>query len=99
MLNLQCANWQCFLEIFCHQLTLKNIRQVYAQHKGFSRFNWTLKDGLKIDESRKLGLQKLQVKGVAESVFFKMKLALLKVINWIHKNKIEVATFTGLKIT
>ena len=25
--------------VFCHHLTFKNIIQVYAQHKGFSRFN------------------------------------------------------------
>ena len=55
--------------MFWHQLTLKNIRQAYAQHKGFRRFNWTSKGGLKIDRSRKLGLQKLQETGIAESEF------------------------------
>ena len=41
--------------MFWHQLTLKNIRQGYAQHKWFSRFNWTSEGGLKIDQGRELG--------------------------------------------
>ena len=45
---------------FCHHLNLKNISEAYAQQKGFSRFNWTSTGGLKIDQSRKLGHQKLQ---------------------------------------
>ena len=44
-----------FPYMFWHQLTLKNIRWGYAQHKGFTRFNWTWKGGLKIDQGRKLG--------------------------------------------
>ena len=40
---------------FCHQLTLKSIRQGYAQHKGISYFNSTSTGELKIDQSRKLG--------------------------------------------
>ena len=39
--------------IFCYQLILKNISRRYAQHKGFSCFNWTSANGLKIDQSRK----------------------------------------------
>ena len=48
-------------------LTLKNISRRYAQHKGFSRFNWTLICGLKIDQSRKLEQQKWQETCIAKS--------------------------------
>ena len=41
----------------------------YAQHKGFSLFNWTSTGGLKIDQSRKLVQQKLQETYIAESDF------------------------------
>ena len=44
--------------MFCHHLTLKNISRRYAQDRGFSRFNWTSKCELKIDQSRKLVQQK-----------------------------------------
>ena len=54
-INFKCANWHCFPYIFCHQSTLKNMRQGYTQQKGFSRFNWTSTGELKIDQSRKLG--------------------------------------------
>ena len=55
--------------IFCHHLNLKNISQAYAQHKGFRPFNWTSTGGLKIDQRRKLGQQKLQETYIAESDF------------------------------
>ena len=55
--------------LFCHHLNLKNISQTYAQHKGFSHFNWTSTGGLKIDESRKLEQQKLQETYIAKSDF------------------------------
>ena len=45
--------------IFSNQLTLKSISRGYAQHKQFSQFNWTATGGIKIDQSIKMGQQKL----------------------------------------
>ena len=45
--------------IFSNQLTLKSISRGYAQYKQFSQFNWTATGGIKIDQSIKMGQQKL----------------------------------------
>ena len=55
--------------IFCHHLNLKNNSQAYAQYKGFWPFNWISTGGLKIDQRRKLGQQKLQETYIAKSDF------------------------------
>ena len=67
--------------IFCHHLNLKNISQAYAQHKGFRPFNWTSTGGLKIDQRRKLGQQKI-LRDIHSRIwfYFLMKRALLHLI-------------------
>ena len=74
MFNLQHVNWHPFLYVFWHWLTLKSIRQRYAQHKGFL---------VTLTEHQKVGwrLIKLQETGIAESDFTLMKLAPLQVVS------------------
>ena len=81
-----------FPYIFCNQLTLKNISRRYAQHKGFSRFNWITTNGLKIDQSRK---PRYLIRDIHSRIwfYFLMKFTWLwKTIDWVHKNKLVVAT-------